>query len=207
MNAPAANLPELQRMVTVASCGWKPANIMLRLTKEAAVVNKDTGEIIKEAVYHEQVPLVRITGIVTKTKPGSKAFGDRISEWLTLSGEFVAVNLVSKKVFSASKAIVSDVVSGPIQSALEAGAGSAEFAVEIGAKYSPKSATNYEFYTTPLMEVKQTNRMEQLLALAGVFTTPALAAPEAGNAGGDETGSDDPQPAADAKPVGKGKGK
>lgn len=191
---------ELQRKITVKGCGWGKDEIMAVLTKAPAEVVE--GKITKPAEYHSSVDLVKVVGVVGAAKPGSTEVGDKISEYLKLIGDFTAVNLSSGEMFRAPTCILSDVVSGPIKAALDAGADEVQFAVMISAKYDSKAATGYVFSTKPLLEVKPTDKMTALLEAAGVSSAPRLennpTDPQGGESAPDAGDAKEP-----AKPAGK----
>lgn len=165
---------ELLNKITVKGCGWDKKAILAALLKEAAQPAKD-GKPAVEAVYHDAVDLVKVVGVVHQTRPGQTIVGDKTNDFLWLSGQFTAVNLSTGEMYGASKCIMSDLISGPIDAALREGASEVQFAVMISAKYNETAATGYVFSTKPLIEVKPTDKMAALLQLAGVSSAAPAA--------------------------------
>ncbi len=146
---------EQLRKVTIKTCGFDIATI-------------------KETVKGKgKVALIRLAGIVNSGKPGQTDKG----EFLKLFGEFQAINLVTGEQFSGAQCILPNFISDQFAAVL-ASNGSAEFALEIGAKENEASVTGYEFTVTPLMESKGSNRMQELIGIA-MKNAPALPAPSA----------------------------
>jgi hypothetical protein len=163
-------------------------------------------EVMEAAKLAEgaSVDLLKIVGISTSAKTGQTDKG----QFTKLMGEFAATDLTTGAMFQSQQCILPEFVGGVLGAALAGNSSGVEFAFKIGARRKDTSVTGYEFVVLPLMESKSTDRMQALLALAGIDPTAkpaALAAPTpavdpAPTPAADPT----PAPAADPAPADKG---
>lgn len=128
----------------------------------------------------EAVPLMRVLGSVTKYQTGSSDFGD----WVKLFGSFHATNLQTGEVLDdVSQCLLPSMISDSVAGALNAGATSVEFAVEIDARFVLKAATMYEFEARTLIKPAAAKPINELMAKlqalgVGMTEVKALAAPK-----------------------------
>lgn len=147
------------RKLTLRACGLDKATIVEK-------VMADREKII---------PLIRVWGVAGSARPGTSSNGD----YLRLGGEFRAVNLLTGEMFQSGSCILPNFVSEGLGGLIGAG-GSAEFGIEIGAKYDEKAATLYTYEARAVVESKPSERM-QSLSLQMAQGLPQLAAPDAGD--------------------------
>ncbi len=152
---------QVLRKLTIASTGWNKSAIMAAIA-EAHGTPKDG----------DKIECMKIVGVTTSATPGQTDKG----EYLKFKGEFGAVNMDTGESFSAAVCILPNFIADTLSAALEASE-RVEFAFMIGAKYSAKSVTGYEFTVTPLIEAKPSDAMARLLELTGDIT-PKLEAPK-----------------------------
>jgi len=123
----------------------------------------------------KDAPVAKVFGIAHGAKPGQSDTG----EYLKLVGEFSGVNLVTGEIYSASSAILPNFISEQFEPVI-AQHGNAEFSLQIGVKRVDSAATGYEFTVQSLLAPKSSNRMLEMMRLAGIETAaPVLAAPDA----------------------------
>lgn len=129
--------------------------------------------LIAQVKEGEKVVLARIVGIASGYKTGQTDKG----EYVKLLGEFRAVNLQTGESFQSPQAIIPSFIAENFLPALQA-SGTVEFAVQVDAKAKATAVAGYEFTMTPLVESKASDRMTELMAIAGKGL-PALPAPAA----------------------------
>jgi hypothetical protein len=122
-----------------------------------------------------EVALCKVVGRTDKAKPGATDKGD----FVRFYGEVVGVNLLTGERFQSGSVILP----GAAESAIYGAIGvlddkghaekTVEFALEIGAKYDEKSATQYVFTVRPLVEPRPSDPLRALLEASGV-EKPAL---------------------------------
>jgi hypothetical protein len=151
------NKVEMLRKITIRNCGFDVKTI------------KEAVEDLKDG---EKIALLRVVGIASSAKAGQTDKG----EYLKLMGEYSAINLQTGEQFTAGQCILPNFISDQFAGVL-AQHGSAEFALEIGAKADASSVTGYTFTVTPLVESKSSNRMQELID-AAVTNVPMLEAPK-----------------------------
>lgn len=111
----------------------------------------------------DAVPILRVIGQVTSYRVGQSRDGG--GTWVECLGNFHATNLQTGEVQkSVAKMILPNVVSEPLAAALQGGATSAEFAVEIDVVYDETSVTFYTFEARTLLEVQPSD------AIRGIFS-------------------------------------
>lgn len=142
----------------------------ITLKNVGAAVGK-IKELISAVKEGEIVNLARIVGVANGFKTGQTDKG----EYIKLLGEFRAVNLIDHSDYQAPQAIIPSFIAENFVPALQA-SGTVEFAIEVNAKRDDSSVTGYTFVMTPLIESKPSDRMRELLAIAGKGL-PALPAP------------------------------
>lgn len=146
----------------------------MELVKKLTLRTMNLGKaVIRKAVPEEGSvsSLAKIVGRTTAAQPVQSEQGESIR----LIGDFTGINLLTGEVFSSTVCFIPNFVAQPLANALNE-SDSVEFALEITAKFSEKSAVGYEFGVKPLLETKPTNAMEALLERSGV-ALPALSAP------------------------------
>jgi hypothetical protein len=132
---------------------------------------------IKEAVKETgQASLAKIVGVTQTATPGQTDKGS----FLKFGGSFKAVNNVTGEIFESSTCILPNFVAESMAAALE-NTSELEFGLEIGARAVENSVTGYEFVVLPLVETKPSDKMQELLKIAGIGeNTPAIEAPKKG---------------------------
>ncbi len=146
----------------------------MEIVKKLTLRTMNLGKIqIRKAVTEENptASLAKIVGRTTTAQPVQSEQGESIR----LIGEFNGVNLLTGEAFTSTTCFIPNFVAQPLANALQESE-SVDFAIEITAKYSEKSAVGYEFGVKPLLETKRTNALQELMDRAGV-ALPALAAP------------------------------
>lgn len=151
-------MAEVLRKITLAKIG---ATIGVL---KAAVAQVAEGEV---------VPAMRVVGVANGYKAGQTDKG----EYVTLLGEFQAINLMTGEQFTSSRAIIPTFIAENFVPALQQH-GNAEFALDIGARRKDSAVAGYEFIMRPLIESKASDRLSALLEVASKAAPLALAAPK-----------------------------
>lgn len=153
----SAQKVEMLRKITIRNCGLDVATIK---------------DLIAGVGEGEKIDLLRVVGIVATAKAGQTDKG----EYLKLIGEFSAINLQTGEQFVAGQCILPNFIADQFAGVL-AQHGTAEFALEIGAKSDKSAVTGYTFTVRPLIESKSSNRMQELINTAA-SDLPMLEAPK-----------------------------
>ena len=164
---------EFLRKITIRNCGFDSASILKAVTVIAA-----DGKSVE---FNGTAQLLRVWGRSTDAKPGQTDTG----AYVKLVGDFHAMNLATGERFKSGALILPNFISEPMAGALRESP-AIEFALEIGAKGDPTSATKYVFSVRELREAEPVGAMKELESLA----LAALPAPKAA-----------PTPAADPAPA------
>lgn len=147
----------------------------MEIVKKLTLRTMNLGKAVIRKNVTEEAPnasLAKIVGRTTAAQPVQSEQGESIR----LIGDFTGVNLLTGEIFSSTVCFIPNFVAQPLANALTE-SDSVEFAIEITAKFSEKSAVGYEFGVKPLLETKPTNAMQALLERSGV-ALPALTAPD-----------------------------
>lgn len=166
------------------------AKILRKLTirdmiggKTAILDVAKTGRASDTASEGSPVPLLMVVGHVTGVKPGE---GDNGS-FVKLMGSFEGTNLQTGEIVpDVGMAILPNFVSTQIASAIQSGAESVQFAVQIDVKYKESAAVGYEFEAKSLLPVQESDAIKAIkaqmtangIALPQPVKTPQLAAPQ-----------------------------
>lgn len=159
----------LLKKLTIKTCGLDKKTIAEALVKKAAI-GKEGDDDYVPAVYHKELDILSIAGIVYKFTPGSSDLGP----FAKLQGDFTGINMLTGELNKSGMAIIDGRIADTIVEMLKAGGEQIQFGVKFTAKYSPTSAVGYEFGVIPLTEVKETDAMSALLERVGMSTAPQL---------------------------------
>lgn len=173
---------EFLRKITIRNCGWASDAILKAVTVIAA-----DGKSVE---FNGTAALLRVWGRSTDAKPGQTDTG----AYVRLVGDFHALNLVTWERFKSGAIILPNFISEPMAGALRESP-AIEFALEIGAKGDPTSATKYVFSVREVKQAEPADSLKrlELEALAGLPAPAALPAPAPAAA--------DPAPAPAAAPA------
>ena len=143
-------MAEILRKMTIKTCGFEIANVKGALGTE------------------KSVELLKVIGITSKATPGQTDKG----EYVSFTGDFRAVNMVTGELFQASSCILPNFIADALSHALGTSQ-EVEFALMIGAKANATSITGYEYTVKPLVEPKVSDKFGLLLTAAG-FDSPSV---------------------------------
>ena len=107
-----------------------------------------------------KIEILSIVGTSSAARPGVTQLG----EFLELSGNFAATNLVTGEMFSSGKCILPNFISLQLGDAISQ-AGDVEFGLVLIAVKNEKSVTGYQFEMRSLIETKPTDKMAALMAM------------------------------------------
>jgi hypothetical protein len=152
----------------------------MEIVKKLTLRTMNLGKVVLRKAVPEEGDNKSVAKIVGRTTLAQPVQGDN-GESLRLIGDFTGLNLLTGEIFSSTVCFIPNFVAEPLANALKE-SDAVEFAIEITAKFSEKSAVGYEFGVKPLLETKPTNAMQALLERSGValpaLTAPVEAAPE-----------------------------
>lgn len=149
---------------------------LLRKISAATVIGgadpaKDTILELVMADKSKSHALYRVIGIANDTREGAGKEG--FKDWRALLGNFQATNAITGEVFRSGVCFMPQFVVDDVAGQLAGDVEFVKFAYDIGAHFSSKSATSYEYDATPLM---QPAADDPLIALANLFSQPNAAA-------------------------------
>lgn len=122
-------------------------NLIKKISIKTVIGNVQQG-IMRQEIKPGN--LMRIVGVASGVKTGVSDYGD----WLALTGQFKATNLLTNEQYTSGKAFLPDEASDLIAGAVRGEDSQAvEFAFDIGVKLDESSATGYVYTVTPLMEM------------------------------------------------------
>ena len=96
------------------------------------------------------IPLCRIWGKVTVTRPGTSNFG----EYVNFLGQFEALSAFSGKHYRASKCLLPGWLEEEVDSAYSAEGNAVYFGYDIYLQWKPDASLGYEYVAEQLMETK-----------------------------------------------------
>ena len=105
-------------------------------------------------------------GVITGIKVGSSQYG----EWIAFKGDFIAIN--EKHEVSSNLIFLPELATNMLEAAFrQSDADSIEFALKIGKKKSD-SPIGYEYYIESVLDIKASNRLEDLREKIDTYNTP-----------------------------------
>lgn len=153
---------KLIKKLTLKDCGIDMKVLLMAKVAPAAQTGKDANGLPIMAPVGPDVPLLRIVGICTGVKEGSKLMPDgKLSEWLRFQGQFKGANMITGEVFSSGECIMPGALPQLLAGLMmgDDAPASADFGVEISARYKQDAITQYEYSTRTLIEPKQSQAM------------------------------------------------
>lgn len=124
----------------------------------------------------QPVRCAQIYGFATAAETKQSAFDQ---PYTVFSGNFEAVNLATGEIFKSGSLIIPPVIQNLIAPAVAAANGSeVAFSVEIGAKYSAKGSTHYEYTAVPLVESSSGDALADLREQTKKAAVALLEAPK-----------------------------
>lgn len=105
-----------------------------------------------------QRDLYQVVGVASGKKSGTSDYG----EWVSLTGNFAAINLATGEEFRSGVLFLPDVALDPILGQLSMGATAIEFGFTISIIEDDESATGYVYTATPLIEPDENDPLEAL---------------------------------------------
>ena len=154
---------------------------MIQLLKKISLrsVFGDKGDVLEIVMKdkNKEHALMRIIGFANGTREAkSREPGDDGEKILStgLVGEFEATNLQTGEVFSSSVAWLPQMAVDLVSGRLGDGNDRVGFAFDVGAVYSTKAATSYEYTVRPLIESKPSDAMAELQKQLPNVSKPAL---------------------------------
>ena len=151
---------QLIKKITIKTCGGFS---VARIKEVMTAANLSEGQ---------GVPLLKIAGEANGAKTGQTDKGD----YVKFKGQFVGTDMTTGELYSAGECILPHYLGSQLAIALTEGE-SVRFAFEIGAQRADTAITGYAFTVKPLMEIKLSDSVAELMALAGIKESPKLAAP------------------------------
>lgn len=150
------------------------------------------------------MPLCMILGRVSGYKPGESDLGS----FIKLLGAFEATNLQSGEVVAMNGVcILPNFIADAIGAALQNGAESVEFAVQVNVQYKEAAATSYEYSAVSLLTPTES---APIAGLKAMLVSQGVALPKPAAQLALENSAPAPAPVApppEAQATGKGKGK
>lgn len=138
---------------------------MRKLTIKS-VCGLDREQLLEMVMKDKQkvFPLVKIYGVVTRTRPGESDFGD----FVRFIGQFRAVDMATGEVKAAPVVILPKFLEDELAGALAGGAKDVQFAVQIGVKYDKTAATSYVYMADNLIEPSQNDALTAIEQRMGI---------------------------------------
>lgn len=180
--------------------------ILSKLSIKTAV-----GDTKQFKAFEKQTPVLRVIGLVRAKETGTTTYGD----FVRFKGEFHATNLLTGEASVSAVCFlpspVDQMLADVLNGRAEGDKNPVEFGFDIDVLPDPATEVGYQYRVRTLVEAKQSDPMEDLMAKLNSAAPLAIAAPVIKPEAAAETPQADPAPAADAAPAeapkGKAKGK
>lgn len=118
----------------------------------------DIRKVIKEHKITDRAPIMRIIGVAQSFVEGSSDYGD----WVALTGQFKATNLLTDEDYVAGKCFVPDSVTDLVLGYLKDGGASVEMAFDIHLIIDDSSSVGYTYEAETLMEISEDSAIARL---------------------------------------------
>lgn len=151
-------------MATTACKSFSSKVIFGGVNKDLLVVRDKEGKnILKdgERQWMKELDLYVVMGVVTGSKIRPSQYGENVM----YQGEFKAINLDTGEEFESNQFYPPPILSAQLDPKVTtAGSKGYEFAVTIGIKPEPKSATGYVYYQKHVKEIAESDVVKKLQA-------------------------------------------
>lgn len=135
------------------------------------------GDTAQFKTFAGLTPVLRVIGMVRAKEVGTTTFGD----FVRFKGEFHATNLLTGEVSASAVCFLPSPVDQMLADVLngrpEGDKNPVEFGFDISVLPDPKTEVGYQYRVTTLLEAKQSNPMEDLMAKLTAAKPLAIAAP------------------------------
>lgn len=177
--------------------------ILSKLSIKTAV-----GDTKQFKAFEKQTPVLRVIGLVRAKETGTTTYGD----FVRFKGEFHATNLLTGEASVSAVCFlpspVDQMLADVLNGRAEGDKNPVEFGFDIDVLPDPATEVGYQYRVRTLVEAKQSDPMEDLMAKLNSAAPLAIAAPVIKSDAQADKATD--PPAADAAPAeapkGKGKG-